>query len=152
MAGLVIGGQELARRLAGRAQSIATEHGFQPNQTNWSFPVSTEGIKSAVEFGRYRAMQEIITELSTAVPLRRVTLGMSQAELRLALAQDTRVDVSTTEAAIYMGRSTNTLRSWAVSGAGAISPISAAKKDGRLPHMRWKLDDIRRALGEAPRQ
>lgn len=148
----VIGGQDLARRLAVRADAIAVEYGFQPSQTNWSIPVSAEGIKCAVEFGRYRAMQELITELSAVAPMVRVTHGMTQAEVRQALAIDTRVDVSTTEAAIYMGRSTNTLRSWAVSGAGAIEPVSALRKDGRLPHMRWKLDDIRRALGEPPRQ
>jgi hypothetical protein len=147
----VIGGQELARRLAARASLIAAAHGFAPNISTWSFPLAPEGIEAARAFGAYRALQDIITELTASAPVQRVVKGMSQVELQSALRADDRVHVSTVEAAIYMQRDPRTLQTWARNSVGEMLPINGAQKDGRLPHMRWRLDDIRRALGVEPR-
>jgi hypothetical protein len=142
----VIGGQELARRLAARASLIAAAHGFAPNISTWSFPLAPEGIEAARAFGAYRALQDIITELTASAPVQRVVKGMSQVELQSALRADDRVHISTVEAAIYMQRDPRTLQTWARNGVGEMQPINGAQK-----HMRWRLDDLRRALGVEPR-
>jgi hypothetical protein len=147
----VIGGNDLARRLADRAGAIAAQHGFAPSATSWSFPLAPEGIEAARAFGAYRALQDIINELTATTPVVIVSKGMSQAERLQALANDDRVYVGTSEAAIYMGRDPRTLKSWARSGMGDVLPLNGTPQDGRLPHLRWRLDDIRRALGVGPK-
>ena len=147
----VIGGQELARRLAERAHALGEQHGFTPSATSWSFRLAPEGIEAARAFGAYRALQDIITELTATTPVQRVSRGMSQAELVQALAADDRVYVGTVEASIYMGRDPRTIKSWARSGVGDVLPMNCPPTGDRLPHLRWSLDDIRRALGVGPK-
>lgn len=58
------------------------------------------------------------------------------------LDQETRPTVSTEQAAYYLGRRPQTLRTWAMkSGTG---PVSCLRVNGRLA---WKVSDIRRVLG-----
>lgn len=58
------------------------------------------------------------------------------------LSTITRPAVTTAEAAYYLNRASQTLRSWASKGNGPLQPLNVC---GRLA---WPVADIRRVLGE----
>jgi len=62
---------------------------------------------------------------------------------RTALLSEKRTAIPTKEAAPYLDRSKQTLRTWACSGTGPIKPL---RINGRLA---WPVADIQRLLGVA---
>lgn len=57
----------------------------------------------------------------------------------------TRPTVDTAQAAYYLGRAPQTLRTWACKGTGPITPLNIC---GRLA---WPVDRIRKILGVNPK-
>ena len=61
----------------------------------------------------------------------------------IPLAQESRVALPTSEAAVHLNRAEQTLRAWAASETG---PVRAIRVNGRLA---WPVGDLKRVLGVA---
>lgn len=97
------------------------------------------------ELGRIHGLNEA---MAIMMGVQQECSAQTEARIRAELAADRRIDVSTTVAAMYLGKSAKTLHHWACKGIGPIAPT--VKEGVGKKRCRWRVADIRRILGVKP--